>query len=380
MGCAFTMITLQLYIKQKHQEAADEVDIFCDGIIRRGLVTSQEFMLGFTIIKEIEFDWEDKTITAFEESKLFKEVIQELFRKEAIKDFHARRKLKIEPEHKEQFKKDVTLTAMEDTSAVIEYLRAHPELDKMIELPFVFMKLEDLKIDKEKLKSFHYYYGLMYDEECFIDQSVGYERAFLILPDKKERMLEGYRRVGFDHDDYPINIRSCVCYWICVGWVLDNIPILMLRFSENMIEEQVEEVLKADEIKYLQIEALVHLLNMKRGEETQKDLKLDRLEVENVKIQDEYYLMVQDLKKKEIRSMGTRSDRVNIQILEEDLLKKTKMIYFAFAIILALAVILIIVLVSTVSLVGNVQPPAPPTQEGNLSKTLFNLLRIIYRR
>jgi hypothetical protein len=337
IGMLFILTAGQMYIKQRHQDAVDDVKIFFNGKVRKSKVSAPKMLLGFEALEEVDIKF--GSLEEFEKSRRYKVAKQAIIKEIAVEDFHSKRKLKIKDKGKLKkligTKRTITEIKEKDIRKALEEQKKEKKKDlEEIErdLPYESLDLKQLDIDVDDLiKNHQFYFGLLYEEEKF-DDSLPFERAFIIIRKGKEgqNMLETRRAKAYDKDQYRINISVVDTYCIVIDWVLDTIPILYVKWTENMVAEDVNEVLKVEEIEYLQNRITRHLLNQVISKNKQPELKADRLEAEKEEVEKEYYSLIQDLLRKKILGMGSKDDRIKIDQLSNELRIATRQRYIAY--------------------------------------------------
>lgn len=335
IGIVFMLTAGQMFVKQRHQEAVNEVEVFLNGKVRRSGIKSKKMLLGFEILDEIDVDFGD--LSEFEKTRRYQIAKQKIIKSIAVEDFHGKRKLHIKQKGKlkELLGWDKTLTEMKKEEREREKNR---EIEKKIDLPYEHVDLKEAEIDIDDLLENHrFFFGLLYEEESFESDDdedkdgIAFDRAFVILRKSEDGkdLLKPHRRNAYDKDNYRISIPVVDTYSLVIDWVLDTIPILYIKFTENMIHEDVTEILRAEDIKYIQNLVTRHLLNQLIGENKQPDYKIDRLEAERDSVEKEYYLLISDLIKRRVRGMGM-SDNIEIERLNKELRKQTRRRYIAY--------------------------------------------------
>jgi hypothetical protein len=330
----FVLTAGQMWIKQRHQDAVNDVKVFFNGKVRRSKVSAPKMVIGFEVLEEINVDFGD--LSKFEEGRKFQLAKQEIIKKVAVEDFHGKRKLKMKDTGKlrELIKNDAPLAEIKRESQKREGKKRKDSMKK--DVPYESLDIKKLGINVEKLIQEHrFYFGLLYEEERFDEKDIPFKRAFVIVKKgkKQQNLLETRKARAYDKDAYPISINVVDTYCLVIDWVLDSVPILFVKWTENMISEDVEEVLKVEEIEYIQNVVTRHLLNHIISLNKQPKLKIDRLKAEKKTIEDEYYLLLQDLIKQRIRGMGSRSDRVEIERLNRELRIGTRNKYIAYTLV-----------------------------------------------
>jgi len=334
IGVMFVLTAGQMWVKQRHQDAVNDVKIFFNGKVRRSKVSAPKMLLGFEVLEEINVDFGD--LSEFEKSRRYQIVKQAIIKQIAVEDFHGKRKLKMKDTGKlrELLSNKKTITEIKK-SDLEKGLKKQKKEPLKRDLPYDSLDVKELGINVEKLiKNHRFYFGLLFEEEKFDDQSIPFERAFVIVKkgEKEQNLLETRKARAYDKDVYPISINVVDTYCLVIDWVLDIIPILYVKWTENMVSEDVEEVLKVEEIQYIQNLVARHLLNQEIGKDKQSELKIDRLEAQKKTTEDEYYLLIQDLIKQRIRGMGSRNDKVELERLNREIKIGTRNRYIAYTI------------------------------------------------
>lgn len=161
-----------------------------------------------------------------------------------------------------------------------------------------------------------------------------------------------------DKDEYDIDIHGVKCYYICVDWELDHIPVLYLHWSENMTDKIMDESLKAQSIKYLNLKILEELLFHKAADSTQASLKIRRLEVEKEIFENELSDTIQNFYADGAWGFGNRSGNQK-QLIEATLKAKQWKTYTALIFIVASFLLIFVVFFNFAGAGGNVPVPAP---------------------
>lgn len=362
-------ISLPIYLKDKHQRAAKNKD-FHDCIIRWGRFDKGEFLLGFINLVEIKPDWSDWRLKRFQRSRNFSIHLQRYLTKVLIEDFHAKRigfqKVKkfvkqfkegaIDSDLMNEVNKGVKVLKKQKKQAKNDVKIASKNINEydLTDLPFSYLDLEnDIKINKEKLKNCHLYIGLLYEQETREGHTIPFDRVAIITEQQKETVLKTEPMECVDKDDYDIDVPGVRCYYLCCRWALDQIPILYLRWSENMIEADID-ALQSDDLDYLNIKVLEEIVFHKAEDSKQAGLKITKLETQKQVLEEELSDTVLDIFADGSwgfgNRLGDRQDVIKAQI-------KAKQ-WKSYAIVILVVAIFMIVFIVFFNLnLGNIPTP-----------------------
>lgn len=278
----FIVSVIPMRKRQKAQEAAMNID-FSEGVIEETPNKKEDFFLGFKQIEEIHLDWDsDATLLQIFQSPEFEEYKRELLRDEAVKQFHKRAMdnetevkdfleelSKQKKELNKKLEKETDLEKMEKLEQDLLEIDNEIYYTKLTKVPLKDFLLEaltssgefgpEIQTNKEVLKNFHFYYVVLYEKERWEDEEEdeGFERALLLLPGPYSTLHKTSPYGGL-HDGWRIDVRSCVCYWLLFNYFSDQLPLLYLRFSENMTGKEVDllTTMRSQSATYIQLKVM----------------------------------------------------------------------------------------------------------------------------
>ena len=210
------------------------------------------------------------------------------------------------------------------------------------DLPFSHLNLEDIGIDREQLANMHFYIGLLYEDECREGHTIPFDRVVIAMDDTKEKLLKTDSMEAVDKSDYDIDIHGVKCYYICIDWEIDHIPFLYLHWSENMTHKIMDEAIKAQSMKYLNLKILEELLFHKAADSTQAALKIRRLETQKEVYENELSDTVQNFYADQQWGFGNRSG--NLREITEAKLKAKQWKTYTAIILIVMSFLLIFIM------------------------------------
>ena len=347
--------------REKANKRAMGID-FLEGKIVTTLDKREDFFLGIKKYIKIDIDFEDdKSLKDLKESKYYKKLKREFLRIEQGKNFGERsvpdeidenflKKLQkeyAELEKKARLKKEAKEDLTSEEQAELEKKAELIEATKEAMLPFKKFDISLIKdADKKKLKALHVYYLEMYEEEFFEGSETGFDRLFIVLHDKATKLLQTRPGTGW-HKGWEIDLRCCQVYWICFGFAQNNMPMLYLKFSENMLEEDVKMFsdVRAEAMTYFIVKILHRWIDILSTVPEQALQEIERQKARANMFEIQYNDTIQEMAKDNlIYSQFIEDKKMNDLVREKEKYKQRSQI--EYIIMLALFFIFMIIIFS----------------------------------
>jgi len=276
VGLALFIFTVMFIIPLYMREAANKRAMgkdFLEGPIIANLKKKEDFFLGVESYTRIYIDFDDdKPLEELFKKNLYLTYAKSINREEGVKQFLAREEsgeldekyikkisgeyLKLEAKALKKGSAGQELTVAEKK----ELDRKQKEFTEAMDAlkPFKEFKLEWVKeLDKNNLKKLQFYYLELYAEEKFEDSENGFDKLLIVTNDDLSKVLRTEPGEG-EYQGWTVDLRTCRTFWILWGYVTDKMPCLYLRFSENMIEQEIDTVtqMRAVTMTYMQLKVL----------------------------------------------------------------------------------------------------------------------------
>lgn len=89
----------------------------------------------------------------------------------------------------------------------------------------------------------------------------GFDKLILVMHDDVSRVLKTSAERGF-YQGWEIDIRSVNAFLLLLGYLTDNMPLLYVVFTENMIDEEINtiETMRAESLTYVELKIMEKLL------------------------------------------------------------------------------------------------------------------------
>jgi hypothetical protein len=247
---------LPLKKEKKANDKAKGLEFF-EGPIIAGKLIEELFFLPFKSYTEIYINWDDdSSLKELLESKIYAKYLVDLTKEEEITEF---RKKKPSPVL-DQMSKDLVKNLEDQRKELKTKIKKQPmpsgeDLKKLKEKEDALNKIKTtmlsfresfnlqsiLPLDKEELKKLHFYFCQMPAPERFSFEEYGFENTLVVTNDEWSRVLRTKPNTGF-FEGWEVNLKSLNVVWILWFYMSENIPVLYLRFSNNMIEEEIDSI------------------------------------------------------------------------------------------------------------------------------------------
>lgn len=266
------MTIIPLYKREAANKKAMGKDFF-DGPIAVNIKKKEDFFLGVESYTRIYIDFDDDTsLEELFKKNLYTTYAKSINREEGVKQFLAREesgeldKQYIEKISKEYLKLEAKATKKRDSEQELtvaekkELDKKQKEFNEAMETlkPFKDFKLEWVnEQDRNHLKKLQFYYLELYSEESFEDSDSGFDKLLIVTNDDLSKVLRTEPGEG-EYQGWTVDLRTCRTFWILWGYITDKMPILYLRFSENMIEQEIDTVtqMRAIALTYMQLKVV----------------------------------------------------------------------------------------------------------------------------
>lgn len=343
-------IILRTRLRETHRKAVRGIK-FCYAGIWRDFTYYEKKLLGIKQWYKIEIDWTDEMLEELFKDNLFKSLKDEIVNWQKLESFHRPISL------------PSNLYADKD---------GDEEARRLIErMPFKNFNIEDIteKV-KAVLKEYNIYIGILYEPETYKDSEIVFDRICVLTDTDIEQSLKCRSSFAM-HEGYPVDIDQVECALDQMGWILPEIPIYLLAWSENITKKILEPSLEAQSIIYIQMKVLEKFVYTLRAFSQQAAMALKQEETKSNMYYDAWDDMIQEIENMNINTILGSKDLQQIK-LEEDAKKGSKYKTLSFILIgLLIAVIFILILVSIMS--GNTTTTTtPPTESGVLVSLIKN--------
>lgn len=116
-------------------------------------------------------------------------------------------------------------------------------------------EIQAIKGKEEKPRRFYF---AKLDYAVSFEDGESFEWIFLILPDYYNKVLKTHKGDG-NYDGWSIKIREVFCYYLYLCKVGKSLPVLMLKYSENMADEDAEHIknIKAKAFSYFLLKVML---------------------------------------------------------------------------------------------------------------------------
>ena len=246
---------------------------FLEGPIAVNIKKKEDFFLGVESYTRIYIDFDDDTsLEELFKKNLYVMYAKSINREEGVKQFLAREESgaldeqyikKISDEYSKLEARMSKKRSAEQELTVAEKKELdekQKEFNKAMETlkPFKDFKLEWVnELDRKLLKKLQFYYLELYSEEKFEDSENGFDKLLIVTTDDLSKVLRTEPGEG-EYQGWTVDLRTCRTFWILWGYITDKMPCLYLRFSENMIEQEIDAVtqMRAIALTYMQLKVV----------------------------------------------------------------------------------------------------------------------------
>ncbi|MFW5890684.1 MAG: hypothetical protein ACOCUI_00520, partial [bacterium] len=200
----------------------------------------------------------------------------------------------------------------------------------------------------------------LYEGEHYEDQETGqdFDKLIIVMKGKWERLLETRMGLGF-HENFPVSMEEVECSFIHIGWAMPNIPILILTWTENMKENQLNETLNAANINYIEMQVLRRIVTNWRSFSKKAELEIQQYIAINEMLSRAY-----DELRQRIQLFPVEKLRGHTDIVVDDARSKTETakLYIKIIKILLIVIGIIVALWVTFTILGYIleEPPLKP--------------------
>jgi Ca2+/Na+ antiporter len=315
-------IILRSRLREKHRKAVRGVK-FCYAGWWRDFAHYEKKLLGVTQWYQIDIDWTDEMLKELFEDNLFKNLKDEIENWQKLENFHRPMSLPSK------------LYSEEDDEDIAKKL-----IEKM---PFKNFKLDEIEnIVKEALKKYKIYIGVLYEPESFDDSDIVFDRLCLVTDTDIEQSLKT-RSSSAIHEGYPVDIDQVECAFDQLGWILPEIPVVLLAWSENITKKILEPTLEAQSITYIELKVLEKFIYTLRAFSQQAAMALKQEETKSNMYYDAWDDMIQEIENMNINAILGSKD-INQIKMEKENKKNAKYKTLSFVLLAVITVIVFIVI------------------------------------
>jgi hypothetical protein len=171
------------------------------------------------------------------------------------------------------------------------------------------------------------------------------------------------------HEGYPVDIDQVECAFDQLGWILPEIPVVLLAWSENITKKILEPTLEAQSITYIEVKVLEKFIYTLRAFSQQAAMALKQEETKSNMYYDAWDDMIQEIENMNINAILGSKD-INQIKMEKENKKNAKYKMLSFVLLAVIVVILFVVILffimSGTSTPTVTEPPPTPSGLMNL--------------
>lgn len=347
-----SFVIIRNKLRDKHRKAVRNVK-FCYAGVWRDFVYYEKMLLGVTQWYQIDIDWSDQMLEELFSSNFFKQLKTEIINWHKIEAFQRPASLP-----KSLYDKEI-----ED------------EIGKELveNLPFSSFNIDQItNTIKKKLKKLNIHIGILSEPAKYKDSEITFDRICLFTETDIEKSLKCKASFAV-HEGYPVEIDQVECAFAQLGWLLPEIPVYYLTWSENITKTILEPALDSLSIVYIEMKVLEKFVYTLRAFSQHAAMALKQEETKSNMYYDAWDDIIQELEIINIREVLGSKDLDRLK-LESEAKKAGKFKYVSYALAAFVVILMIFVILMLVS--SNSSTPIPPGDSTNTASILLNIFRI----
>lgn len=347
-------ILMRVRLREKHRKAVRNVK-FCYAGVWRDFVYYEKMLLGVKQWYEIDIEWTDQMLDELFEDSYFKQLKEEIENWQKMDNFQRPSAIP-----KAFYNGNIDESDEDKTNELIDVL------------PFSSFDIKQITDDvKEKLKKLKIHIGILYEPTKYKDTELTFDRICLLTDTDIEKSLKTKPSFAV-HQGYPVEIDQVECAFDQLGWMLPEIPVYYLAWSENITKKILEPALDSLSIVYIEMKVLEKFIYNLRAFSQQAAMALKQEKTKSDMFYDAWDDIIQELELINIREILGSKDLEKIK-LEEQAKKAGQYKYLSYALggfLVILLIFIIMILISTGS--RNTVQEIPET-----SSLITNLFRYV---
>jgi len=301
-------VILRNRLREKHRKAVRSVK-FCYAGIWRDFVYYEKLLLGVKQWYEIDIEWTDQMLDELFNSNYFIQL------KEEIENWHKMDALQ-RPSSLPKGKYD-------------EGIEDEVSKELISNLPFASFNIDLITEDvREKLKNLKVHIGVLSESAKYKDSDMEFDRICLLTETDIEKSLKCKPSFAI-HEGYPVEIDQVECAFAQLGWMLPEIPVFYLTWTENISKTILEPALDSLSIVYIEMKVLEKFVYTLRAFSQQAAMALKQEETKSNMYYDAWDDIIQELEVINIKDVLASDDLGKLH-LEEEAKKAGKFKYLAY--------------------------------------------------